>query len=397
MKQGKILWVVFCTALFSLAAGQCCLAAGGYELQDIIMEPSELYLGQGFTSIKLKVKNVTDVSPQTKTIQYFINNNPIGTLADAPFQGGMGTTYYINLPLSASQMSSVTSPGAYQCKVMVEDVGEITKGFTVLPVYELKEIILIRTDKYGSAELSAPVNYLMMNHYYKIKVKVKNQGPASSNNKKVTVSLNHNAYFWNTLFWSTENFPGGQGNEYEVIPGGSLFTGGPLVDETGDYKLKVQVADIGEIVRDITIVHDPTAKYSKKLSHVLITYFKYHEKRIPGPSPSRPEGEQEGTDYVFQFGVWNKANEEAENAEYIIQVDGRSVLQKKIALSAGRTERFEEEVRLQPGRHTVVLKVTADNDRDAKDNTKQLTVSVKQRGTAGGADPSHRSGASGSR
>jgi len=377
MKQSKMLWAASFTAFFFLAVGQCCLAAGGYELQDIIMDKEELYLGQGFTSIQLKVKNVADVSPQTKKIQSFINNNPVGTLANAPFQGGMGTAYYINLPLSVSMMSSVTSTGAYQFKVVVEDVGEINKGFTVLPVYELKEIILIRTDKYGSAELSAPVNYAMMGHYYKIKVKVKNLGPAGSSNKKVTVSLNHNAYFWNTLFWSTENFPAGQGNEYYVIPGGSLFTGGPLVDETGEYKVKVQVAGIGDIVRDITIVNNPTAKYMKKVANVLISYFKYQEKKIPGLPPSRSEGEQEGTDYVFQFGLWNKADEKVENAEYVIQIDGRTVLQKKIALSAGRTERFEEEVRLQPGRHTVVLKVTADNDRDIKDNTKQLTVSVR--------------------
>lgn len=329
MKQGKIPWVAFCTALFFLAAGQCCFAAGGYELQDIIMDPPELYLGQGFTSIKLKVKNVADVSPQTKTIQYFINNNPIGTLADAPLQGGMGPAYYIDLPLSPSMMSSISSPGAYQCKVVVEDAGEITKGFAVLPVYELKEIILIRTDKYGSAELSAPVNYLMMDHYYKIKVKMKNHGPASSNTKKVTVSLNHNAYFWNTLFWSTENLPGGQGNEYDVIPDGSLFTCGPLVDEPGDYKLKVELHGIGEIVRDITIVHDPTAKYTKKLADVLIAYFKYHAKRIPEPPPSRPEGEQEGTDYVFQFGMWNKADEEAANAEYIIRWTAGSFCKKR--------------------------------------------------------------------
>jgi len=377
MKQSKILWAAFFTAFFFLAVGQCCLAAGGYELQDIIMDKYELYLGQGFTPIQLKVKNVADVSPQTKDIHYFINNNPVGTLADAPFQGGMGTVYYINLPITVSMMSSVTSTGVYQFKVVVEDVGEINKGFTVLPVYELKKIILIRTDKYGSAELSAPVNYPMMGHYYKIKVKVKNLGPAGSSNKKVTVSLNHNAYFWNTMFWSTENFPAGQGNEYYVVPGGSLFTGGPLVDETGDYKLKVQVAGVGDIVRDINIVNDPTAKYTKNLADVLISYFNYRDQRIPGLPPSRPEGEQEGTDYVFQFAIGNKGDEAAKNAVYLIKVDGRTVLQKKIALSADRTERFEEEVRLQPGRHTVVLKVTADNDRDAKDNTKQLTVSVR--------------------
>jgi len=300
MNHSKIIRVAFFATFFLLAAGQCCLAGGGYELQDIIMDPSGLYLGQGFTSIQLKVKNVADVTPQKKTIQYFINNNPIGTLSEAPFQGGMGTVYNINLPLPVSMMSSVTSTGVHHCKVVVEDVGEITKDFTVLPAYELQEIVLIRTDKYGSVELSAPVNYLMMDHYYKIKVKVKNNGPASSNNTKLTVSLNHNAYFWNTLFWSTENFPGGQGNEYFVTPGGSLFTGGPLVDEPGDYKLKVQVAGIGDIVRDITIVNDPTAKYTKKLADVLISYFKYHEKKIPGTPPSKPEGEEEGTDYCFQ-------------------------------------------------------------------------------------------------
>jgi hypothetical protein len=397
MKQSKMLWAAFFTALFFLAAGQCCLAAGGYELQDIIMDKEELYLGQGFTSIQLKVKNVANVSPQTKTIQYFVNNNPVGTLADAPFQGGMGTVYNIDLPISVSMMSSVTSIGVHQFKVVVENVGEINKGFTVLPAYELKKIILIRTDKYGSAELSAPVNYLIMGNYYKIKVMVKNLGPAESSNKKLTVSLNHNAYFWNTLFWSTENFPAGQGNEYYVIPGGSLFAGGPLVDETGDYKVKVQVHGIGDIVRDITIVQNPIAKYNKKLADVIISYFKYQEKRIPDPPPSRPEGEQEGADYAFQFGLWNKADEGAENAEYIIQVDGRTVLQKKIVLSAGRQERFEETLRLKPGRHTVILKVTADNDRDVKDNTKRLTVSVKQQGVAGGRNASQRIGASGDR
>jgi hypothetical protein len=396
MKQSKILWLVFFTTFLFLAVGQCCLAAGGYELQDIIMDKEELYLGQGFTSIQLKVKNVADVSPQTKTIQYFINNNPVGTLANAPFQGGMETVYTIDLPISVSMMSSVTSTGVHQFKVVVADVGEINKAFTVLPKYELKEIILIRTDKYGSAELSAPVNYVMMGHYYKIKVKVKNLGPASSSNKNVTVSLNHDAYFWNTMFWSTENFPAGQGNEYFVIPGGSLFAGGPLVDDPGDYKLKVQVAGIGDIVRDITIVNDPTAKYTKNLAYIIIHYFKYKYKKIPR-SPLPREGEEEGTDYVFQFGLWNKADEEAKNAEYIIQVDGRTVLQKKIALSAGRKERFEEVLRLKPGRHTVILKVTADNDRDIKDNTRRLTVSVKQRSAGGGTDASPRSGDSGSR
>ena len=396
MKQSKMLWAAFFTAFFFLAAGQCCLAADGYELEDIIMDKYELYLGQGFTSIQLKVKNVADVSPQTKIIQYFINNNPVGTLANAPFQGGMGTAYYINLPITVSMMSSVTSTGAHQFKVVVEDIGEINKGFTVLPVYELKEIILIRTDKYGSAELSAPVNYAMMGHYYKIKVKVKNLGPAGSNNKKLTVSLNHDAYFWNTLFWSTENFPAGQGNEYFVIPGGSLFAGGPLVDDPGDYKLKVQVHGIGDIVRDITIVNDPTAKYTKNLAYITIHYFKYKYKKIPR-SPLPREGEEEGTDYVFQFAIGNRGDEEAKNAEYIIQVDGRTILQKKIALSAGRKERFEETLRLKPGRHTVILEVTADNDRDVKDNIKRLTVSVKQQGAAGGADASPRIGASGSR
>ena len=390
MKQIKILWFVFFAAFFFFASGQYCLAAGDYELQDIILDPYKLYLGQGFTSIQLKVKNVTDVSPQTKTIQYFINNNPVGTLVDAPFQGGIGTVYNIDLPISVSMMSGVNSAGAYQFKVTVADIGEITKDFTVLPVYELKEIELIRTDKYGTVELSAPANYLMMNHYYKIKVKVKNNGPVSSSNKKVTVSLNYNAYFWNTLFWSTENFPAGQGNEYYVIPGGSLFTGGPLVDEPGDYKLKVQVHSIGDIVRDITIVNDPKAKYNKKLADVLIPYFKYHEKKIPRTPPSSSEGEQEETtDYVFQFELWNKGDEEAENAEYLIQVDGRTVLQKRIVLSAGRTERFEEEVSLQPGRHTVILKVAADNDRDVKDNTKRLTVSVQPQSAPAG-DESRR-------
>ncbi len=383
---------VFIAAVFVFGAAQACFAAGGYELQDIIMNKYELYLGQSFTSIKLKVKNIANVSPQTKTVQYFINNNPVSTLPNAPFQGGMGNVYDIDLgvPVSIMSMGNVNSPGEYELKVTVEGVGEISKGFTVLPVYELKKIILIRTDKYGTAELSAPVNYPIMGNYYKVKVKVKNLGPVGSCNKCVTVFLKvPDTYWWNTLYWHQKNFPGGQGNEYVVTTSGSLFTGGVLIKEPGAYKLKVNVHGVGDIVRDLTIVESPKTKYTIKLADIIIHYFKYKYKKIPR-SPLPREGEEEGTDYVFQFAIGNRGDEAAKNAVYLIKVDGRTLVRKKIALPAGRQERLEEELTLRPGRHTVILEVKADNDRNLKDNEKRLKVSVKAKRSSGETGSSER-------